>query len=526
MVRLTRLLSVAVLLMIAAGIDAAAATASSTQEAMLQDDAQLSADPARTLATLGDLGVTRVRVSLTWSTVAPNAGSRRRPQRFNAADPRSYPARNWAGYDAIVRDAHADGIGVYFVLGGPAPLWATGSGMPAGGPYGQWKPSAREFASFVRAVGTRYGGSYVPPGSPGPLPRVSFWSIWNEPNYGIDLAPQATGNDTIEVSAPEYRGLLDAGWSALIASGHRPGRDTILIGETAPRGLDHPIGNFSGIKPLRFLRALYCVDSTYRQLRGAAAATRGCPTTAGGSRRFRVDHPGLFQASGFADHPYEQGVAPNKPTTSDPQRFASDPDYADLPEIPRLEGVLDRLQRIYGSGTRFQIWNTEYGYRTRPPDPRATISQTTAAYYVNWAEYLSWRQSRLRSFMQYLLVDPPSGLFASGLELPDGRPKLTYDAYRMPIFLPVTSTRRGRRLELWGDVRPAHLYSSAFQRVQIQFRLGSRGAMHTIATVALSNSRGYFDVHMLFPASGAVRLAWSYPSARQVFSRTVNVTVR
>jgi hypothetical protein len=524
--RLRSLLPILPLLTILTGLHASPAAASTSQEALFQDDAQLRANPVGTLQTLRELGVSRVRVGLYWSEIAPKASSRHRPKSFNAADPASYPAGNWAIYDTIVNQAQADGLGLDFTLTGPAPIWATGSGMPHGGPYGQWKPSSREFGLFVRAVGTRYSGSYRPHGSAAPLPRVNFWAIWNEPNYGIDLAPQATDNDTVEVSALEYRALLDAAWSSLQATHHAG--DTVLIGESAPRGLDHPIGNFSGVKPLRFLRALYCVDSSYRQLRGSAARARGCPTTASGSSGFRAAHPGLFRATAYADHPYEQGIAPNKPTTSDPTRFASDPDYADLPELPRLERVLDRLQRIYGSSTRFPIYSTEYGYFTNPPDKVARVSPTTAAYYMNWAEYLSWRQSRVRSYMQYLLVDPPLGNFASGLEFRNGTHKVTFDAFRLPLFLLATVRKRGRTLEVWGCARPAHfaaLDSGASQHVAIQFRRGSSGRFQTVRMVAITSPRGYFDVRQAFTASGSVRLAWTDSAGSTVHSRTVSITI-
>ncbi len=492
----------------------------------MQDDTQLFANPQGTLTELAALGVSRVRVSVYWSVIAPSAGSFTRPRHFDASDPAAYGGA-WATYDEIVRDANRDHISLFFTLTGPAPLWATGPGMPRGGPYGQWKPSAREFGQFVKAIGRRYSGSYTPTGAPSPLPKVDFWSIWNEPNYGPDLAPQATSNDKVELSAAEYRSLLDAAWRSLLATGHSPGADTILIGDTAPRGLNHPIGNFSGIKPLRFIRALYCVDSRYRKLQGTAAAARGCPTTAAGSRHFAAQHPALFQASGFADHPYEQGVAPNTPTIGpdDPPSWRTDPDYADLPEVPRLERMLDRIQRIYGSRTRFRIWSTEYGYRTRPPDPRATINQATAAYYMNWAEYLSWHQRRLVSYSQYLLQDPPTHAFASGLLLPNGRPKATFYAFRMPLFLPVTSTRPGRRLEVWGCVRPAHEFSGA-QLVQIQFQAGSKGAFKTLYTVPIVSLRGYFDVRETFSTSGALRLSWRSPTGPRIYSRVVNITVR
>ena len=510
------------------GAHVAPALASGDQEAIFE--AGLS-DPGNTLATLQQLGITRLRLVVPWNTVAPNALSRRKPKRLRSSDPGSYPAASWSAYDRIVRTAQTDGIQIDLTLTGPAPLWATGSGAPRGGPFGQWKPSASEYGSFVRAVSIRYSGTYKPRGSASPLPRVSFWAIWNEPNYGIDLAPQATNNDTIEVGAAEYRSLVDAAWGALHATGH--GRDTILIGETAPRGLDHPIGNFSGVKPLRFLRALYCVDANYRELRGSAASARGCPTTASGSRRFRSAHPGLFGASGFADHPYagSLGSAPNKPTYACGSAVCtnsaskSDPDYADLPELPRLERALDRLTGTYGSHTHFPIWSTEYGYQTKPPEKAAKDSPATAAFYLNWAEYLSWRQPRVRSYMQYLLVDPPLGNFASGLESSNGKPKPGYDAYRLPIFLPVTSTRRGRALEVWGCARPAHVASGS-QSVEIQFQAGSHGAFKTVRTVAISNHRGYFDVRQTFTGSGSARLAWTYPNGATVHSRTQRITVR
>ena len=109
------------------------------------------------------------------------------------------------------------GIAIDFTIDGPAPLWATGSGAPRGttGYFrGAWQPSAKEFGYFVRAVGTRYSGSYKPRGSSTALPRVNFWSIWNEPNYGYDIAPQGIGsNQSIPNSPHVYRNLLDAAWS-------------------------------------------------------------------------------------------------------------------------------------------------------------------------------------------------------------------------------------------------------------------------------------------------------------------------
>ena len=444
------------------------ATASTTQESIVEDDVSLHANTDGTLATLAALGVTRVKLAVNWNSIAPNPASFHKPS-FNATNPADYPAANWAYYDHVVTQARADGLQVAFMLTGPAPLWATGPGMPhtPNCPCGQWKPSAAAFGLFARAIGERYSGNYDPrtntlsPGNAEDLPRVSWWSIWNEPNYGPDLAPQAIG-DTIELSPGEYRGLLDAAWSGLSASGHSTATDTILLGETAPRGLDHPIGNFSGIKPLRFLRALYCVDANLRPLRGSAASLRDCPATAAGARAFRGQNPALFASSGYAVHPYEQGTPPDLPTyacggsfCSNTVTLQSDPDYADFPEIPRLERTLDRLNAIYGSGTHFPIWNTEYGWWTNPPyNDRASLPPATAADYMNWAEYLSFSQSRIRSYDQYLLVDPVTKHFSSGLELPNGTPLAMFGAFRIPLYMPSTLATRPSLLTVWGEVRP------------------------------------------------------------------------
>jgi hypothetical protein len=339
-------------------------------------------------------------------------------------------------------------------------------------------------------------------------------------------------------------------WNALQATGH--GHDTILIGEFAPLGLQgragpgHPQGlpgDFGQTKPLQFLRTLYCVDSNYRELRGGAAGAVGCPATAAGSRSFRKQNPALFNASGFADHPY---AFTNSPPTIE---TSSDPDIAPFPRIPNLERALDRLQRIYDSGKRFPIYNTEYGYITHPPNRDNYASPATAAYYINWAEYLSWRQPRIASTMQYLLYDPlfpytagpGDGGFSSGLLLSNGTVKPAYAAYRLPLYLPVTSSRTSRSLEVWGCVRPARyaiLGAGQSQTAEIQFARGSSRTFTTLRTVTISTPDNcYFDVRMKFPGSGTVRLAYTYPTdplllfppavvGTTVYSRSVAIRLR
>jgi hypothetical protein len=491
-------------------------------EAMFTPDGELLANPMGTLEVLKSLGVDRIHVDMAWNSIAPDPTSRTRPS-FDASDPGAYPASGWAQYDAVIRDIKSLGMSLDLALWPPPPAWASGKGAPHPATQPEWRPSGPQFAQFVRAVGTRYSGSYVPPGSSSPLPRVNFWSIWNEPNLGIFLAPQAVPHSKIEISGMLYRQLVDAAWSGFAASGH--GHDTILIGEIAPAGAtfaDAP-GLFANMAPLRFLRALYCVDSSYRPLRGSAAGVRGCPTTAAGTASFAADNPGLFHATGFADHPYPQGLPPNEPTPGEP-------DYTELADLPKLEHALDTLQRVYGSNTKYPIWSTEFGYQTTPPDTEAgTVSPTRAAYYLNWSEYLTWLDPRVKSYDQYLVTDPPAGNFASGLESDTGVPKPGFFAYRMPIFLPVQTTRRGNPLEVWGCVRPAPdaaKQTGRRQKVAIQFQPASGGAFRTVATVPITDRYGYIDVRHTFPGSGTVRLRWAYPHGPEIFSRTVVISVR
>lgn len=275
----------------------------------------------------------------------------------------------------------------------------------------------------------------------------------------------------------------------------------------------------------------------------SAAAVRGCPTTAGGYAHFRAQHPVLFQASAYSDHPYDL------PKALPPTKAAeADPDWAEFPQIPHFASQLDYIQRLYGSGKRFPIWNTEFGYITCPPNcVWHTVAPATAAAYINWAEYLSWRDPLIASTMQYLIVDPnptvgvaEHGGFASGMVFYRGTPKPVYYAYRMPIFLPFTRVRKGHSLEVWGDVRPAPyavIDGDGPQFATIQFQRNGSRTWSTLKTLPVTDPRGYIDTWTTFPASGTVRIAWTYPptdktlksmmvtnSNQTIYSRTIPVT--
>jgi hypothetical protein len=525
------------------------ALASHQQIAIIQDGPLTQAQPDQTLQTFRKLGSGVVRVMLPWTSVAPSPLSTHRPS-FNASDPAAYPAANWAQWDQIMRTAQKYGLTIDLTMLGGAPRWAEGRGIPhqiIGNLNRAWKPSAKEFGLFMQAVAKRYDGSYPDPLNPGfSLPRVGFWTIWNEPNFGEDLAPEAINGSTVDVAPMMYRNIVSVAWNALQRTGHS--HDTVLIGGLSARGQRSPAtrgnpaghpGDFAQMKPLEFVRHLYCLDNNLRPLRGAIARAEGCPTSASASSRFRSQNPGLFNATGFAQHPYPQYLPPT-------QDNSTDPDFVPFSRLPRLWQTLDRVVRVYGSHKRYSVYNDEYGYITNPPNRGHYVSPSTAAYYINWAEYLSWKWSRLASTMQYLLKDPaPSpnlpeaGGFASGLETWRGIKKPALDAYRLPLYMPTTNAHRGRAVEIWGDVRPAHymkLDTGMAQVVQIQFQRGSRGSFTTLKSLTINDPRGYFDLRLTLPASGTLRLAWTYPSTDPllptdalgvtVYSRSQKVSVK
>jgi hypothetical protein len=532
----------AVVLSVGAGRQPAAAGPIS----MFQDDRELVYQPldaagarvvARTLATLRGLGVQRLRVSLTWAVVAPDPGSRRRP-RFDAGDPAAYPPGAWALYDRLDLLAARDRIALDFDASPPAPLWAVGGGASSPHYAAVWRPSASAFGSFVHAAGERYDGRYrirlAPGGALVRLPRIGFWSVWNEPNQPGWLAPQwrLFRGRRVQDAARLYRSYVRAAFAALQATGHRPSTDTLLFGETAPEGCQvstatpcpgyHP-SSLRPLAPLPFLRGLYCLSARYRPLRGRAALALGCPP-GGGRAAFVRANPGLFEASGFAHHPYEFNHPPNVglPETQ----------FAPLADLGRLQRALDRSFAAYGVHRRLPLYLTEYGYESYPPNPCHGVPLAAQAAYLDEAQYMVWRDRRVRALAQFLLVDSPPdsayppadtcrywSTFQTGLEFSDGRPKPALAAYRLPLWLPGAGADR-RALALWGMVRPLASDPRAGDRlVMIQWR-PRRGRWRTLMTVRVG-AAGVFTAKLAPPARGRVRFAWRAPGGARYLSRSV-----
>jgi hypothetical protein len=506
-------------------------------ESMFQDDQYTLDQPnaavvATTLDTLKSLGVDRVRVQVLWSAIAPDNLSPKRPRGFDATDPADYPASGWAPYDRLVRLAYARGLGVDFDITAPGPLWAMHQPAPYSPAALAYAPAVSAWSQFVTAVGRRYGGSYTPPGSAGPLPRVNYWSIWNEPNQPAWLSPQLrTVGGALVPDAPRlYREYADAAFSALQSTGHRTSTDTILIGETAPEGCtargagcQYPAAE-QPLPPLPFVQSLYCVNAAYEPLRGSLAAALDCPV-GGSPSAFVKANPGLFDATGYAHHPYSLLLAPNIP-------FRSDPGFVSLANLSTLEDGLDRIFSLYGVSRQLPIYLTEYGYETDPPKPVDSVSLREQAAYLDEAEYMAWSDPRVRTLSQFLLVDsapdkafrPGSSAywstFQTGLEYLGGAKKPSFDAYMLPVFVPDPSFSTGGSVLVWAMLRPARNGSS--QRAVIEWR-PRRGGYRTLATVTTDDPSNVLTAHVQPPGSGDIRIAWTSPTGQVLLSRTVAV---
>jgi hypothetical protein len=412
MSRTIRLLSLTLAL---GALLAPAAHASPSQISIMMDDDMLvyrGDDVAsRSLQQMKKLGVDAVRVTVLWKTVAENArlsaadikklkltgkaktAAQRQAKRFKATNPSTYPIRNWDRYDNLVNSAKNVGIRIYFNVTGPGPAWAmTKPPKKYNSLRETWKPRPSAFKQFVTAVGKRFDGTYIDEnGSRSALPRVSFWSLWNEPNQAGWLAPQweSKGGSIVPAAPALYRKLQQYGYKGLVASGHRVDNDIILMGETAPNGTDQPTAK-APMRPGTFLRELACIDPAGNPYTGAAASARDCGDFAA---------RGPIQANGFAHHPYTKNVPP---TTADPN-----PNAITMANISSLGGLLDELSAKSGGAipNNLPLFMTEFGFETNPPDPFNGVAPAQQAVFNTIGEYQAWQNPRILSQAQFLLRD-------------------------------------------------------------------------------------------------------------------------
>jgi hypothetical protein len=379
------------------------------------------------------LGVQQVRIYALWSRVVPN-------------DPEG--PYQWGQLDAAVNRVVGAGMTPLLTLTGPGPLW-TSRRSERGEP--RYDPDPRRYAEFAGAVAERYAD------------RVERYIIWNEPNLGTWLRPQAScrGSRCTSVAPHLYRALVRAAYPAV----HAGDPDAqVLVGAMSSRGNDLRQENATH-RPLAFLRAFGCVDARFRKLKS------------GRCRNFKP-----APADGLAFHPHGVLTAPD--------RAFVDRDDVNLASISRLLSTLDRLtrsNRIDASVRRLGLYIDEYGYQTNPPDKLAGVSPNAQDQWLQRAAYQAWRNPRVKLLTQYLWFDEPRALngdyggWQSGLRFVDGRAKPALRHFPTPFVLDAARNR------LWGHVRRRDA-----ERVTVQRRLRGSTRWRTIGT-RRTDAQGYWS---------------------------------
>jgi hypothetical protein len=363
-----------------------AASAARGMKLGIYDSAQALGNTSQAFGQFSELRMQVVRVTLNWRDVSltkPAFGTFDDPASYRWSKPGVYD------YDDVVRAAAARNIGVMFTIL-DTPAWA------GGGTRGQLAPTNMAWLqAFARAAATRYSGVYAD--STGALlPRVRYWTAWNEPNSPNFLRPQykRINGRWVIWSARRYAQMCTAVFrgvhTAEAASAISP-RGKVACGVTNPGGNNYPRGRRGAPTPLPFIRAMKA-----------------------GKPKFDV----------FAHHPYASRPL-ETPTTLPSSRTRIT--LANL-------GVLIRELNRLGWGSK-RVWLTEYGYQTKPPDGNFGVTPTKQAAYLRQSYAIAKRNRRVDMFVWFLLKDELEvGRWQSGLiwtfPSKDGVKKPSYAAFQ------------------------------------------------------------------------------------------------
>lgn len=451
-------------------------TGARSMEVVIQDDALLLHRPETlddSLAKIVALGFNRVRLTAGWSVLTRDPDSTTKPE-FDATDPAAYEQDKWLNLDRAVRKAQAAGLKVMIDVAFWAPRWATTDTEPG---RARTNINADMLRDFALAVVKRYGGDFHPrPPKPGvvskpssdgnflqgllggrksapppapaepveqPLPKVTMYTVWNEPNHQGFVMPQwrKEGGKFVPASPGIYRRML---YATVPAIKQQMPDSTVLVGGTSSTGSTTP--GRGATQPLLFMRRLACVDDAYK------------PITTGECAGFRK-----IPGDGWSHHPYSLSTLPGA------RNDKRHPDNAPIGELGRMTTQLDRLV----AAGRFDaeianVYLTEYGYETNPPDGDEPFSTGDQVRNLAWAEYLAWKNPRVKMFPQFLLNDLPPreagaqtgsnkrpfGDWQSGLYFADGSPKLAAASFASPTFSQRVRGRDGKSVVMvWGRLR-------------------------------------------------------------------------
>jgi hypothetical protein len=249
---------------------------------------------------------------------------------------------------------------------------------------------------------------------------VWAFQLWNEPNLASYLTPQWVGN---QLTAPVvYRHMLNAFYAGIKSVA--PSALVVTAG-TAPFGNPGPAGGPDGqrIMPALFWRTVLCEREDGAQLTRAS-----CPD------------PAHFDV--LAHHPYSVG-APDTP--------ALNADDVSIPDIGKLTRILRAAERFGTALPRIhhQIWVTETGYNTKPPNPNGIPVAEDARWLEQTLELL-WSQGVSLITWDLIVDQAPNPSYStttqSGIFFINGRPKRAWTAFSFPLV----ALRKDGAIEVWG----------------------------------------------------------------------------
>lgn len=337
-----------------------------------------------------DLGASVIRLLLRWDRVATcNPGAQ-------AASPTAQ-CYDFSVPDAVVAGAHARGMEVIFSVYG-VPSWRTVDGREnyTGGSDAEFNAVAASYADFVEAATRRYDGRSG-------HPRVSQWTIWNEPNGQFWLPLRTDAGELI--GAHRYARLYD------LAARRIKQVDASLSvapGPTAPMAAKNS-------PPIQWATAVL-----------ADLQALGSPIDA------------------WAHNGYMGTMSPFHHNVRSP--------YVGLGNVTDLTRVMDRYSVARGK----PIWITEFGYQTKPSFQPGVEPAEQATLLADAMRY-AWSHPRITSFIWYSVIDDdirvmPMG-FQSGLYFADDTcgskvcPKPSAAMFRHPVWV---SAQRSGKVTLWG----------------------------------------------------------------------------
>ena len=351
----------------------------------------LYGDPATAFATLKTLKAQVLRVNLYWGG---NKWAVANSKPTDATDPGD-PAYTWSLYDRLVKYAALNDIKVVFSILF-TPSWANGGKARSVAPT-----NFTDLQNFAYAAAERYSGLWTPPAwqrdptlgiDATPLPKVSMWTAWNEPNNPDWLTPQykrVGGKWRIE-SAYEYAQICNAVYAGVHSPGLGPlPGEQVACGVTGPKGNDAPTSKRPSVDPLSFLTAAHGF----------------------GMKTFDV----------YAHHPYADAGSESPiyiPSGNNKRRI----------QLGNIKVLLAQITKFYGPK---HLWITEYGYQTNPPDKTIFgVSWAKQAADMKQAYAIARANPRIDMMLWFLIKDEPNiGGWQSGLETVAGVHKPSWNTF-------------------------------------------------------------------------------------------------